>query len=150
MSRFGAFPTPRSFFHEPLDSPITESSWDTAKRITDNRLRAMRWWYEGEHKERIAKMKWLRANLVRLLIELDGEARRSYDDRLAARIHTLVDHVKNLSTSGSSPFKETYALIGLPVPETVRGGSAFIPPWARAGYYEMAVARDIVRSDPSM
>ena len=112
--------------YSPRRKRLAGDAWIAAIQLTDNRLRAMRWWRESGREGHIAKMKWLRANLVRLLKELSEEAHRDlHHDRSAARINALVDCVENLPTRGDSRFEAIYQLIGMPIPETVGSASVF-------------------------
>ena len=68
-------------------------------------------------------MRWLRANLLRVLKRYAEEARRSYDKTSAARIDAIVDCVENMSMSDSGRSEEVYELMGVQVPQSLDSAS---------------------------
>jgi len=122
--RAHSFYSPASSYDGWPDMP-TESLWVTAKRLTDNRLRAMRVWIERGGNKTAKRVGDLRSNLVSALRQLAKEAQRDrYDqDRSAARIGGLIEIVKDLDVGDGPNFPFAYDFLGIEVPKTVTGSS---------------------------
>ena len=150
--------SPAYYFDERPERPSADISWEVARRLTDNRLRAMRSWIEGGGEKRDGHVGYLKANLLNTLRQLASETRRNrYDDydedHSEGRINGLIEIIKDIKIADGPKFASVYELIGVPVPETVMGTSWDYrrrPRIGEVGAYDMEVARDIVRRDPWM